>query len=367
MSFSSLLARRSALFLMALTVAGSVVSITTPSGAALSPPAIPSVGAYFGSAANPRSGETEQDAIRRTEDQIGRTLAIDHQFYRWDEAVPTSHEAWDVSAGRIPFVSWKPLRKDGTAVPWTRINNGTEDAWITAQADRVRNFGHPLFMVFNHEPYDESKNGWGTPSDFIAAWRRVVTTFRDRGATNVAWVFVLTGYDYTISGRPDAFYPGSSYVDWIAGDPYNYFTRDGTWKELSQLASPFYTWGSGKGKPLMLSEWGTEEDRTTPGRKAEWFRNAQAWLASRPNIKAVVYFNSRKEYDWTIDTSSSSLNAFAAMGTALWFNLTPLPPSVTIEASADAKVVENNPGTNFGSSSTLSVDAAPREIGRAHV
>src|SRR5207244_2213301 len=143
----------------------------------------------------------------------------------------------------------------------------------------------------HHEPYDETKTGWGTPADFAGAWRRVVDIFRAHNATNVSWVLVLTGWDYSVSGRPESLYPGDAYVDWIAADPYNFFTRDKKWSDLSTVAEPFYAWGSARAKPLMLAEWGTEEDPAVPGRKAQWFDNARTWLKARPNIKAAIYFN----------------------------------------------------------------------------
>jgi hypothetical protein len=330
---------------------------------------------------------------------MGRKLAIHHQFYKWDQALPTADQTWNVSAGRIPFVSWKPARQNGTTITWPSISGGAQDAWITAQADRIREFGHPLFMVFNHEPFDQSQNGWGTPSDFVAAWRHIVDIFRARGATNVSWVLVLTGYDYKVAGRADAFYPGNGYVDWIAADPYNFFTRDGVWRELSEVSEHFYTWGSAKAKPLMLAEWGCEEDPSVPGRRAQWFQNAGSWLKARPNIKAVVYYNNKQIYDWSIDLSASSLTAFSALGADPWFNpgvstttttaapttttttapppttttTTAPPPTTTTTTSpppqtttvvlgpvADARVEKANPNRNFGSMATLLGDRSPQ-------
>jgi hypothetical protein len=304
---------------LAMTVA-TLATITGSAGAASSPVAVPTSGAYFGASAL-RPGETRMAGIERTESQIGRMLAIDHQFYRWNQAIPTSQEAADISAGRIPFVSWMAKRTDGTAVSWTSINSGAEDAWIASRADAVKAFGKPLFMVFHPEPYNESLEGWGSPADFVAAWRHVISIFRNRGVDNVSWVQVMTSWDYQVTGRMDQWYVGDDWTDWLAADPYNFFTRDKKWVSLQQATMPFYTWGSARAKPLMLAEWGTEEDPATPGRKAQWFTDAAAWLKTAPNIKAVVYFNNLADgYDWQIDTSTSSLSSFAAMANDSWFS-----------------------------------------------
>jgi hypothetical protein len=319
----------SALMLVLVGAAGplALAGRGAPAGAAANPapPAVPSSGAYFGATATTRNGESRQSAVTNLEAQIGRNLDIDHQFYKWDETLPGAHQRWDAEHGRIPFVSWKPQTKAGAAVSWGAVAAGSHDTWITAQADRVRAFGQPLFMVFNHEPYDQSKSGWGTPADFVAAWRHIVDAFRARGATNAAWVLVLTGYDYTVAGRANAFYPGDGYVDWIGADPYNFLTRDGVWKELSTVSQGFVDWAAPKHKPLMLAEWGTEEDPHVAGRKAQWLANAQNWVKSQPAIKAVVYFHSNIVYPWWADTSPSSLSAFRAMANELYFR--PAVPS----------------------------------------
>jgi hypothetical protein len=295
----------------------------TPAAAAtLSKPKVPSSGAYFGGWTQPRGAETRQDAVAHFESQIGRKLAFDHQYYRWNDTLPTVQETWDVAGGRIPFVSWRAQRKDDTMVKWSSIAGGAQDAWIAAQADRIRDFGHPMFMVFNHEPYQQSTTGWGTPAEFAAAWRHVVDIFRAHGATNVAWVLVLTAWDYKVTGRAQSFYPGDTYVDWLAADPYNFFTRDGVWRELSLVADGFATWGADKKKPKMIAEWGTEEDPATPGRKAQWFNNARAWLKTQPAIKAVSYYNSNVAYPWWIDTTTSSLTAYKTLATDTWFTPT---------------------------------------------
>src|SRR5207253_8474915 len=100
------------------------------------------------------------------------------------------------------------------------------------------------------------------------------------------------------------------FIDWVAADPYNFAQRDGRWQSLASVTSDFYAWGSTTGKPLMLAEWGSTEDPNQPGRKATWFDDASTALQHWPNIHAVVYFNNLHDYDWRIDTSTTSLDAF---------------------------------------------------------
>jgi putative cell wall-binding protein len=293
---------------------GTATQSTSNGGAVVAPAA----GALVGASASTRAGESALAAIERTETQIGRRLDIDHQFYRWDSSFPTSIQQADASAGRIPFLNWKPQRNSGAIVTWSSIAGGAEDGVVKARADAMKAFGRPMLFSFNAEPFDESRKGWGTPAEFVDAFRHIVSVFRAQGATNVSFAWVLTGYDFTISGRPEAFYPGDEWVDWIGADPYNFFTRDKKWQSFSAVAGAFHTWGAARHKPLVLAEWGTEEDPAVPGRKAAWFTEALATLLTWPEVKAVVYFNNVADgYDWTIDTSPTSLAAFASMANTL--------------------------------------------------
>lgn len=65
----------------------------------------------------------------------------------------------------------------------------------------------------------------------------------------------------------------------------------------------------------MIGEFGVQERK--PGEKAEWLRDAARALKTKfPEIKAVVYFNVKKRYDWRIRTSSAR-SAFRYLGKEL--------------------------------------------------
>ena len=182
------------------------------SAAASGPPAVlfPANGAYFGSWVAPRSGESTQQAIQRVESQIGRRFAIDHQYYKWDTSFPTSEQSWTVTQGRIPFVNWKAQRTNGAVVRWSTIASGAEDAAIIARADAIKAFGYPIYLAFHHEPEDDL-DAYGTPADYAEASRHIVTVFRSRGVTNVAFVWTMMSWSFNSnSGKNvDSYYPGT--------------------------------------------------------------------------------------------------------------------------------------------------------------
>ena len=54
----------------------------------------------------------------------------------------------------------------------------------------------------------------------------------------------------------------------------------------------------------MIGEFGVQERK--PGEKAQWLREAAGVLKTKfTDIKAVVYFNVKKRYDWRLDTDSA--------------------------------------------------------------
>ena len=128
---------------------------------------VPSSGAYLGAFASPRTSEDPKKAMRRLESQLGRKLAIDHDYYNWDDPIPTPRQEWDASTGRLPFIDWAARDADGTPVAWSAIASGSQDAWIIQRADAVKAFGSPMYLAFHHEPEDDLAT-LGSPSDYAA-------------------------------------------------------------------------------------------------------------------------------------------------------------------------------------------------------
>ena len=53
-----------------------------------------------------------------------------------------------------------------------------------------------------------------------------------------------------------------------------------------------------------------------------------------PLMRAIVYFNANKDYDWRLTTSDSALEAFRQMANDPWFNLGVNRPSDPASAGA---------------------------------
>jgi hypothetical protein len=308
-----------------IAIAATLVPRGEAAIASTSPPStlLPAGGAYFGSWAKPRTGETKQQSVLRAESMVGRKFAVDHQYYKWDHSFPTSYETWTSDQGRIPFMNWKPIRLNGARVTWTSIAAGAEDSWIIQRAAAVKAFARPMYLSFDAEPED-NVGVFGSAADYVNAYRRVVDLFRAQGVTNVGYVWNQMAWSFdSRSGRdPSAWYPGDAYVDLVAADGYSWYpARPGSsWNTFQSIFQPARAFALSRGKPWMIAETGVQEDPAVPGRKGDWFRGLLTTVQQWPELKAVVYFDSDNPYPWWIDSSASSIAGFREAGAGAWFN-----------------------------------------------
>jgi hypothetical protein len=328
-------------------------------------PTLPSSGALFGASSNALGGTIEDNERVTTdfEDLVGRKLAVKRVYYSWRDAFPTDLEYWLKDRGTTPILSWTTSINGVPIVTWANVAAGRYDATIDARAADLKAYGAPLFFVFHHEP-----EGEGDPDDYIAAYRHVHDRFVADGVTNVSYAWVLMDYTFRIGpAAADLWYPGDSYVDVIGSDQYNWYDCPGheaPWNDFASLAQPFYDYGVGRGKPMMLAEWASREDGANPTRKAAWISGAEATLKTWPEVKVVAYYQNGAGSDvcaLDVDTTPQALAAFTAMGADPWFN--PPPPLVMVDARPPE--VDNHTSATFafhanvgGSTFTCKLDAA---------
>lgn len=243
---------------------------------------------------------------------VGRQPAILHLYKTWSE-LPFDHTALNAvwARGSMPLVTWEPWGEfEGAGVPLAEIAAGYRDAYIAEAARQAAAWGGPMFVRFAHE-----MNGgwypWGAndPALYKAAWRHIVTIFRQQGATNVKWVWC----PYVDYGRLPfkRYYPGHKWVDWAGfdgfnwGQPYQSFQKifHDSYRRMVRLTR----------RPLMIPEIGTIEG--SPGSKATWIRRAfKRALPRYPHVRALVWFSDvhPRGIDWRVDTSASAFEALAA-------------------------------------------------------
>lgn len=303
--------------------AAPVPALPLPGTPATAPPA--PHGALFGAYVQGESHTPDKQmaAVEARERDLGRRLAIDHHFYPWEKEFPTVREQADLQAGRIPLISWNGKTLN------LAIGIGQHDDLIRTRARAVKALGSKVMIRWMWEMDGRNKaDHTRHPALYVAAWRHIHDVFAAEGATNVLWVWCpnATAFRADDPRNAPAYYPGDEYVDWICADGYNWAPgRTGDqWRSFASIYGPFYDWGMTRKKLLMVGEFGAQE--RNPGEKAQWLAETREALKTKfPGIKAVVYFDANKDYDWRVTSSPQTLAAFRDMANDPWFTPDPGP------------------------------------------
>ena len=291
----------------ACILAGVAASLLAAAPArATTPPAVPQHGALWGAFPN------EPGGIAMLQKRVGRRLAIVNRY------VPWTFTGWtDVSAylrgGHLPLISWSAA-PDTTAAA---IAGGSEDAVIHAATVALRHAGGRVFLRPFYE-FDQPQGHpryIGTPSEVIAAWRRLHDIFRAAGATNVRLVWCPMAVDFH-GGIARSFWPGNRYVNWVAADGYNFPGK--TWHSFRDIFQGAYHFAGVHGKRMMIAETASPaSDPRTPG----WMAGAAKWIHHHTLVHAVSYFDSMspKGYNFEVASNGRTLTAFRAWGLRRYF------------------------------------------------
>jgi mannan endo-1,4-beta-mannosidase len=307
-----------------LAVVAAVLELTA-AGAAATTGSQVALGAYVGS--------DDPAAVADFESTLGSHVAITSSFRGWGDLFPDAVQQQQAVTGHALLVAW-----DLGATAATRFKtftSGAHDDYLTQEAQAASNFGQPFYI----RPWAEMNADWvpfqptpagdrpagGTYAEFIAAWRYVVTFFRNHGATNVRWVFNPTTDTYAETTPIGRIWPGADYVDVLGLDGYNW--GDGgvlTWRSFANIYQTQYQRliALAPALPVWVCEFGSKEPSEDDGApvdpdhtKNAWYRAMLQWLPSAANIAALVMFNVRKERDWRIQSDPKALAAMRSFAT----------------------------------------------------
>jgi len=283
----------------------------------------------FGAYVAPRYGEGLKTALQKFEKAIGRRLAAVRVYYKWDTPFPNTYAHWLKRTNHTIVMSVKAKRRDGSIVKWAQIANARKGSTlyhrIVLWAQGIKRFGDKVYFAFNHEPEARASDAMGTAKEFKAAWRRIVTVFQRHGVRNARYLWTMTDYSFQASDdrKASRWYPGDRYVHAIGGDAYNWYhcrSTGGGWESLADNLRAMRRFGKRHPNEILaLPEWGSVEDWSTSGRKANWLGNARRLLKRHRwhQFKMILYFHSKDQtYDkcqWWANTTTSSLYAFRKM------------------------------------------------------
>jgi mannan endo-1,4-beta-mannosidase len=159
------------------------------------------------------------------------------------------------------------------------IASGRYDSYWRSYADQVKAFGAKVILSLDHE-MNGSWYPWGyrrtSPAAFVAAWRHIVTIFREEGVRNVIWMWTVNVTD-ALDNRiawPAPWWPGNSYVDWVGIDGYYY-----AWSQtFASLFGP--TIADVRGlthDPILVGETGATLSAGQPAKIADLFNGVRSF------------------------------------------------------------------------------------------
>jgi mannan endo-1,4-beta-mannosidase len=178
----------------------------------------------------------------------GRQPNLAGYYSGWDEPFKTGFAQQVRQHGATTIIQINP-----TLASVADIAAGHQDPYLRSFAAAVKAFGHPVVIGFGHE-MNANWYSWGyghaLPSTFIAAWRHLVTVFRQQGADNVTWLWTVQA-DEQGTGPVASWWPGASYVTWVGVDGYYYRPADTFFSVFGATVAQVRMF---TGKPILLSE-----------------------------------------------------------------------------------------------------------------
>jgi mannan endo-1,4-beta-mannosidase len=197
---------------------------------------------------------------------------------------------------------------DPTLASIAAIAAGSYDVYLRSYAASVRAYGKPVVIGFGHE-MNGSWYSWSRvqPSVFVAAWKHIVTFFRNQGAGNVTWLWTINAAGRPGIRSPVLWWPGDRYVTWVGIDGFYYRSSD-TFRNI--FAATIKEVRSFTARPVLLSETGV-------GPAAGQFGKILNLFSGMTNFRTLglVWFDKEQHaglyhQDWRIEDNQSALAAF---------------------------------------------------------
>ncbi len=214
----------------------------------------------------------------------------------WFEPFKASFATTAAEHGAVPLVQMDP--KD---VSLAAIASGHYDNYLGSYAEAVRSYHHPVILSFGHEMNGDWYS-WGyrhtSPEVFVAAWRHVVTLFRELGARNVTWMWTVN-IMHTGGGisRPAPWWPGSKYVTWVGLDGYYYKP---SWTFAPLFGPTIATIRELTHDPILIAETSVSPTTNQPAKIANLFAGVRLY-----GLLGFVWFNSVHDVDWRLDNPAA--------------------------------------------------------------
>jgi hypothetical protein len=239
------------------------------------------------------SAPVEQFAAR-----VGQAPRIELYFSSWGEPFQAGFARAAYDRGALTEVQIEP-----TQVGLAAVAAGRLDGYLRSLAGQVRAFGDPVIIGFAHEmngPWYPWGFGHTSPATWIAAWRHVVTVFRQQHADNVTWLWTVNIIAPGIP-PPGPWWPGRAFVTWVGIDGY-YYEPDDT---FAGVFGPTIAAVRGlTSKPVLVAETGIAP-AAVPGAMPGLIAGIRQY-----QLLGLVWFDAAGTPDWRLEGHPAAMAAF---------------------------------------------------------
>src|SRR4051794_35239575 len=206
-------------------------------------------GAYSGAPGQATAMESPQ-ALDKFISMVGRTPDILNDYSNVTEPLLTPDKISNIEAhGTTPMITWQLYKSgwSGSAITFPDIIAGRYDSNLRQAAQLAKSLPFEVLIRFAHEmngdwyPWRPGGESGNVGTNYVDAWRHIVSIFRQEGATNVKWVWCpnVDSGNYPFA----QYFPGDEWVDYVALDGYNWGTGGAgvnKWQSLSEVFAPSY-------------------------------------------------------------------------------------------------------------------------------
>ena len=214
----------------------------------------------------------------------------------WFEPFKTAFATTAARHGAVPLIQINPK-----GINLAAIASGDYDSYLTSYAEAVRSYHHPVILGFGHE-MNGNWYSWGyqhtSPAVFVAAWRHIVTVFRDLGARNVTWLWTV---NVVHTGRaiasPAPWWPGDKYVTWVGLDGYYYKP---SWKFAPLFGPTIAAIRQFTHAPMLIAETSAAPSTNQPAKIADLFAGIRLY-----GLLGFVWFDSVHIVDWRLNNPAA--------------------------------------------------------------
>ena len=240
-------------------------------------------------------------AVDQFAQAIGRQPNLVSYYSAWLEPFQVSFATSAAKHGAVPLVQINPAH-----ISLAAIATGRYDSYLIAYAAAVQSYRRPVILSFGHEMNGQWYS-WGyrrtSPATFVAAWRHIVSVFRELGATNVTWLWTVNVMDlrHDRIPSPAPWWPGGSYVNWVGIDGYYH---KASWTFAAMFGPTITAVRELTSDPILIAETGAAPSAGQPAKIADLFAGIRAY-----GLLGFLWFDSDGNRDWRLN-SPSALAAF---------------------------------------------------------